>query len=199
MIDEQTSDEVTFQEFAMEKRLKAIAFQFVKLYERWSEDRQAAAAQGADMTELVRLFTEQVESFRELEPEVRKHLAASIHNATLSAAEKIGSVIGKEATYATEQIARELLDVTRRTEQTLTRYETEIIMTQWKVIGIGAFTTIVTCLLLVWLLIPRPTLPLTSSQIMNLRSGQLTNKVWPKLSKKEQQHWLDLAFSPESQ
>jgi hypothetical protein len=69
-------------------------------------------------------------------------------------------------------------------------------MTQWKVIGIGAFTTIVTCLLLVWLIIPKPTLPLTNSQIMNLHSGQLTNKVWPKLSKKEQQHWLDLAFSP---
>jgi hypothetical protein len=33
------------------------------LYERWSEDRQAAAAQGADMAELVRLFTLQVESF----------------------------------------------------------------------------------------------------------------------------------------
>jgi hypothetical protein len=30
-------DEVTFQEFTMEKRLKAIAFQFVKLYERWSK------------------------------------------------------------------------------------------------------------------------------------------------------------------
>jgi hypothetical protein len=59
----------------------------------------------------------------------------SIQNATLDAAEKMGSIIGKEAAYAIEQIARELLDVTRRTEQTLTRYETEIIMTQWKVIN----------------------------------------------------------------
>jgi hypothetical protein len=62
------------------------------------------------------------------------------------------------------------------------------------VMGVSAFATIVTCLLLVWLIIPKPTLPLTSSQIMNLRSGQLTN--WPKLSKKEQQHWIELGFSP---
>jgi hypothetical protein len=37
------------------------------LYERWSEDRQAAA-QRTDMAELVRFFTLQVESFKELEP-----------------------------------------------------------------------------------------------------------------------------------
>lgn len=187
------NDSETHPELAMEDRLKAIAYQFIALYDRWSEDRQVAAKQGAQVEELVALFTEQVQSFKELEPKVRRHLAKSIENATFEAAERIGEIIGREATRATDQIAGHLLEVTKRTEQTLMRYETETMMTQWKVICISTLTTIVTCLLLVWLLIPRPTLPLTSNQIEDLASGHLLGKVWSKLSKQEKDHLLKLA------
>jgi hypothetical protein len=69
----------------------------------------------------------------------------------------------------------------------LTQYEGEIIATQWKVISISVFTTIVTCLLLVWLLIPKPTFPF--KQIKYLNSGMMMELFWPKLSKKEQHGW----------
>lgn len=186
------SDTETKQELTMEDRLKAIAYQFITLYERWSEDRQSAAKQGADTAELVKLFTEQVNSFKELEPKVRQHLAVSIQDATSNAAEKIGEVIGKEAIRTTDLIAQQLSQVVNRTENTLTQYEGEIIATQWKVIGITVVTTIATCLLLVWLLIPKPTLPLTSEQVKYLNSGIMLESVWPKLSKSEQQHLVAL-------
>jgi hypothetical protein len=133
-----------------------------------------------------------VESFKELEPKVRQSIAAN-QNTISSAAEKIGEIVGKEASHATEQIARQLAEATQKTERALAQYEGEIIATQWKVIGISVFTTIITCLLLVWLLIPKPTLPLTKRQIDTLYNGQLLNLMWPKLSKEEQKRWRQLA------
>lgn len=180
-------------ELTMEDRLKAIAYQFIALYERWSEDRQVAAKQGADTAELVKLFAEQVKNFKELEPKVRQHLAASIQNATTTAAEKIGETIGKEASRATEQVTRQLANATERTERTLNQYEREIVTSQWKIIGIAVITTVVTCLLALWWIIPKPTLPLSDRQLKYATDGILMEQVWPKLSKQEQAHWLKLA------
>lgn len=191
------SDNETLQELTMEDRLKAIAYQFIALYERWSEDRQLAAKQGADTAELVKLFTEQVKNFKTLEPNVREQIRVSIQNAISSSAKTIGEEIGKEANRATENTVRQLANATEKTEQTLRHYQSEVITTQWKVIGISVFTTIVTCLLLVWLLIPKPTLPLTDAQVKDLYSGQAMDAVWPQLSKQEQQHWLALANQAE--
>jgi hypothetical protein len=183
----------TEQELSIEYRLKAIAYQFIALYERWSEDRQVAAKQGADTAELVKQFSEQVKSFKELEPKVRREFVASIQSATSSAFEKIGETIGKEATRATEQVTNQLTKVTEKAERTLTKYESELIANLWKIIGATVVSSIVASFLIVWLLIPRPTLPLTDNQIKDLRGGQLMDLVWPKLSKQEQQHWHQLA------
>ena len=186
------NDSETLPDLTMENRLKAIAYQFIALYERWSEDRQLAVKQGADTAELVKLFTEQVKSFKELEPNVRKSLAASIQRETDSAAEKIGKTLSEAATRSTEAVAYELATVTEKTKRTLMAYESEVVATQWKVIGISFFTTIVTSLLLVWWLIPRPTLPLDHQQLKQLEVGMMTELVWPKLSKQEKNHWLKL-------
>lgn len=181
------------EELTMEDRLKAVVYQFIALYERWSEDRQLAAKQGSDTAALIKIFIEQVKNFKELEPKVRQHLAESIQTATSRAAEKIGEGIGKEAVRATEEIARQLAQASEKAECTLMRYENEMKNTQWKIIGSTIFTAIATSLLIVWLLMSTPTLPLTKAQLGDLRSGQLMHEVWPKLSKKEQQHWVTLA------
>jgi len=180
-------------EMGIEDRLKAIAYQFITLYERWSEDRQAAAKQGADTAELIQLFTEQVKGFKELEPKVRQQILESIQNAAAGVAKTVAEATTKEATRATEAITQQLASATQQAENTLNHYQADVIANQWKMIGITAITTIITCLLLVWLLIPKPTLPLTNDQIKDLRSGQLMALVWPKLTKKEQAHWLKLA------
>jgi hypothetical protein len=117
----------------------------------------------------------------------------SIQQATSNAAQKIGEEIGQGAVRATEQIARQLGNITEQAERTLIRYEGEVMATQWKVIGTTVVSCILASVLIVWLLIPHPCVPLTDGQIKDLRSGQLMALVWPKLSKKEQQHWLELA------
>jgi hypothetical protein len=72
-------------------------------------------------------------------------------------------------------------------------YQADVVANQWKIIGVTAVTTIITCLLLVWLLIPKPTLPLSNEQLKYLNSGVMMELVWPKLTEKEQTYWLKLA------
>lgn len=187
------SNDVTTRELTQEDRLKAIAYQFIALYERWAEDRQLAAKQGADTTELIQLFTEQVKNFKELEPHVRQQLLVSIQNIISGATKKIGEEIGKEANRATEHVTQQLTHTVQCAQQTLDTYQREVVTTQWKIIAISALTTVATCFLLVWLLIPRPALPLTDDQIKDMYGGKLMALVWPKLTKSEQQHWLQLA------
>lgn len=186
------SDDV-MQEMTQEERLKAILYQFITLYERWAEDRQAAAKQGADTTQLVNIFIEQVKRFKELEPQVRQQILTSIQNTTTSAVKTISEEIGKEATRAVESTARQLTNSVEQTQRTLGAYQQEVVTTQWKVILTTAVTTIATCLLLVWLLMPKPTLPLTDDQIKDMYGGKLMTLVWPKLSEKERKHWKALA------
>jgi len=190
------NDNETLSDLSGEDRLKAIVYQFVALYERWSEDRQAFVQQNFDAAELVRIFTQQVKNFEELEPTVREHLTLSIRNATVNATREISEKIGKEATSATEKSAQRLMQVTDVAERTLRHYQSEIIASQWKIILISVVTAITCSLLVVWLLVkilmPAPILPLSNKQIEYLNSGMMMEKVWPKLSKKEQEQWREL-------
>jgi ElaB/YqjD/DUF883 family membrane-anchored ribosome-binding protein len=176
-----------------EDRLKAVLYQFIKLYERWSEDRQVAARQGADMAELAAEFSAQVKLFKSLEPKVREKIVTSIETASANIANNVGEAVGKEAAKAVEDTIQQLNESVEQAQYVLNRYEKEVATNQWKVIGVSALVTIATCLLLVRFLIPQPTLPLTNFQAQMLSNGIEMYKVWPKLTKEEQDHWQTLS------
>jgi ElaB/YqjD/DUF883 family membrane-anchored ribosome-binding protein len=174
----------------LEDRLKAIAYQFVALYERWSEDRQLAAKQGADTAELVQLLRQQVDAFGQLEPAVRARVAQSIHQAASESIQSVREGVEQQTREAVSQSAERLTVSIQAAERTLMTYQQVTRHHHWQVIGVAVASTITTSLLLVWLLVPRPTLPLSAEQVSALQIGTLVEKVWPDLSKKEQQRWL---------
>lgn len=179
-------------ELNLDDRLKAIAYQFVKLYERWSEDRQVAAKQGAELSELVTTFTQQVDHFMRLEGQVRQQLVNTIQTTSQGAVKTLSEVMSREARQALDKTTSSLEAKVHQASQVLSAYESEVVTTQWKVIAATVITTVATCLLAVWLLIPAPTLALTQTQVKELYGGQIMNQVWPKLTKKERRHWLAL-------
>ena len=67
-------DDKTTVEISVEDRLKAIVYQFILLHDRWSEERQVAAKQGADMADLLKLFDYQIKNFKTLESKVRQEI-----------------------------------------------------------------------------------------------------------------------------
>ncbi len=185
------ADEPTQPPLSGDDRLTAVAYQLVALYERWSEDRQVAAKQGAETAELVRLFTEQVKGFEQLEPTVRRQLVESIRQATIGVAKTVTETTTKAATQASTEITQRLDQSVQRAERVLAQYRREVVTTQWKVIGVACVMTLLTTLLFVWLFLPQPTLPLNAKQIKLLQLGQEVDHVWPALTKDEQKRLLD--------
>lgn len=174
-------------------RIEAVLYQYVNLYERWSEDRQAAAKQSAEITKLIQTFTEQVQKFKTLEQHVKHEIKESIRNAAVSIEKHIGEEIVKVAADKTSVASEQLQSSARQAALMLDTYKREVIATRWHAVLISSFTTIITCLLLVWLIIPSPTLPLTNQQINILNEGRLLQLIWPKLTDEEQKHWKQIA------
>ena len=192
------SDE-TAQEMTQEERLTAIAYQFVQLYERWSEDRQIAAKLGADIAELVRLFTEQVENFEALETNVRETLIASIQRAMTASAKTVGDEIRQAATRTLEEVNTRLLTTVAKAERTIADTRQYVKSTFWVAIAGWIALPIITSLLIVWLLMPKPTLPLSNDQLNTLNDGHTVDWIWSKLSKKEQNSILKLSDDAQKQ
>lgn len=170
-------------------RLKAILYQFIQLYERWSEDRQVAAKQGADTAQLVAIFTQQVKKFKDLEPEVRKELIFNIEDAIRNAAGSMSRSLGEQALNATKDASIQLSNTVSRAKETLESYRIEFKYTHWKIIAASCLTTVATCALLVWLVIPKPISPMTDEQFSTYLNGIEYQGFWPKLNHK-QQAWL---------
>lgn len=181
------------QKLTSQEHLEAILFQFVKLYERFSEDRQVGVKQSSDTAKLVSSFMDQVNRFETLTPAVCDALSTSIKKIIGNAAHEVSQEINSAAFRATENIAQKLKSAASDTEQTLLRANSEAKHHFLKTILISAGSAIASSLLIVWLLLPAQTLPLTKNQLSELRTGQVFDHVWPKLTKKQQANFLKLA------
>ena len=145
----------TVQEMTQEERLTAIAYQFVQLYERWSEDRQVAAKQGADIAEFVKLFAEQVENFEALETNVRKTLITSIQGAMTQSAKAVGDEIRRAANQTLEEVNQRLLMTVGRAEKAIDDTQRHAQSISWFAVMGLLVLPIITSLLIVWLLVRR--------------------------------------------
>lgn len=181
------------QALTLEERLKAIAYQFVMLYERWSEDRQAAVKQSADLADLIKVFATQVKNLKALEPNVRQQIMASIQHAAAGVAKVIGEETSKAANRELESTAGLLANTVSQAQRTLNAYEQTVASSQFKFFAITVATALFMGLLTVWLLIPKPQLALTDAQMSIYQEGKIMNKFWDKLSKKEQNRLLKIA------
>jgi predicted PurR-regulated permease PerM len=139
------------------------------------------------------MFSDEITGLKDLEPIVRDQLVSSISNATRRAAESIGKVLNQEANATVNKAADKLMDSVRAAQNSLSSYQSELTSNWWFWAGLSFMTSLLTSLVLVAFLMPKPTLPLIDQQIRWLHNGQTMEIIWPKLSKKEQQHWQALA------
>lgn len=180
------------------QRLESVLFQFVQLYERWSEDRQVVAKLANSIKELGDVLIQQMQRFGELEPQVRRKIEESISIAS----NQVGRVIAEEANKCALNQVKHTVDqleaTVERARKAIVTYEREVVSMHWKVIIGSVITTVLTCVLLVWLVIPEPAIPLTKNQVKLLTNGELFDVVWPKLTKKEQERWHQILKKAQS-
>lgn len=174
------------QTLTQEERLQALVYKFLQLYDRLSEERLMAAKQNAEIAEVVNALTEQVKHFEALEGKVRQEIAVNIRQAAAKAAQTVGKELQEVATPSMEEAKKRLIAAAERAEQVIQQTQRDAKSMVWfSILGLFALPIIVS-LLTVWLLIPKPTYPLTDRQLTLLTTGYQISQIWDKLSKKEQ-------------
>jgi DNA-binding ferritin-like protein (Dps family) len=177
------------------EHLESLLYQFVNLYERWSEDRQVAAKQGADIAKFIEAFKEEVERFETLEEEVREDIKTQIHTEAKNMAVYMGRTVVDAASKEMEPTVKRLQKTVDEAENTLSRYQGESRWMHWAMIGLMAVTSILTSLIVALWVMPKPMLPLSKDELSTYQSGEVLESVWPKLTSKQKQWFLDLAKS----
>lgn len=183
---EEESQEITLTQ---QEQMKAILYQFIKLYDRWAEDRQVAAKQGADIEEVIDEFAQEVERFSNIENAVIAKLKEGLSQTTVSISAMVHDAVSHSVNKAIDESTYKIRDSVRQAENLFSEYQSTLNWSHWKTIAITSITSIVASLLAVWWFMPRPTTPLTDAQIKTYRAGQVFEAFWPKLSER-QQTWL---------
>ena len=177
----------------LDDRLKGIAYQFLKLYERWAEDRQVLNKNMVVFEEMLKIFTYQIKEFEKLETKANHQILISAEKAAKHVCSEIGAMVGKSLTKEVNTSTVELKNTVNETTSLLKQYQTEVKNNLFLIIGATIIGAVATSLFVVWLFVPAPKLPLTDDQLNTYYNGQFFNEFWFKLSKKEQNNLKKLA------
>jgi len=181
--------EETKKSLSIEDHQKALLFQFVTLYERWSEDRQVAAKQGYDLERQLKQFSEEVRRFSSLEEAVIVKLRKSLNETTHTLSEKVNAATA-EALNTTLGSSLNRMEHASRTVATLLAEHQQIRrLRQVKTLATNSLCSLLVSGLMLWFFMPQPTLPLTQEDMNTYLIGKRFARIWPTLSKEKQQ-WL---------
>ena len=182
--------EETKKSLSIEDHQKALLFQFVTLYERWSEDRQVAAKQGYDLERQLKQFSEEVRRFSSLEEAVIVKLRKSLNETTHTLSEKVNAATA-EALNTTLGSSLNRMEHASRTVATLLAEHQQIRrLRQVKTLATNSLCSLLVSGLMLWFFMPQPTLPLTQEDMNTYLIGKRFARIWPTLSKEKQQWFL---------
>lgn len=185
-MSDETEDELTSEE-----RLKGLLYQYVSLYERWSEDRQVAAKRAADHADLLRQFSAQVVQFKTLAPEVRNDLKKSLNQELIQAIARVSDPLKAHAAQTmgtfVKDLGQSVFDAREALRYCQATYTREVARRQWKILGAVLVGCVAISALAMHLLVPPA---LTERQLDLLYKGEVAEKVFWQFNDQERAHWL---------
>jgi membrane protein YqaA with SNARE-associated domain len=87
-----------------------------------------------------------------------------------------------------------MAQVCKSTESAIAAFLAEKKQSSWKIIVVAMIGSVLSSLLSVWFVLPKPTLSLTSEQMTYLQEGQMLMQIWPKLTKKEKDRLKSVSY-----
>jgi hypothetical protein len=213
-----TSDTISIQadDYDLTRRLKATLLQYVKLYERWSEDRQEWTKALTKVEEVNDRFEASVDKFGEVDEKFRKALRDFIRQETQDAAQSIADSLkdsvnelkesiskavktvkedireatSEEVKNATMQLTQAVNQAEARVNKIVNAYQKDLSLQFWSTIAVSLIVSLVSSMAIMMITFHRvkPTLPLTANQIKYLDAGISFSNIWPKLTKAERDH-----------
>lgn len=181
-----------------EDRLKAVFYQFVKLYERWSEDRQLLAKLLAEVSDNVKTFEQQIHQFERIDPAFRKKLLELMRDESARMAQTVGEQVNAtvQATTTTQValVTEPLKASVASACQALENQKQSMTLMNVKFVLILLVGSLLSGLAGAYVMEASKSQPptLTRGQQVTLQAGEFVQRLWPKLSKKEQQRLIAL-------
>jgi len=181
--------EKTERALSMEEHQQALLFQFVALYERWSEDRQVAAKQAYDLTKQLEQFSEEVGRFSRIEEVVIGKLKQSLHETVVDLSEKVGGATFEALNSALGSCVTRMDGAAKAVETILAGHQEIRWLSQVKTFVLNVLCSLVVSGLVVWFFMPKPTLPLMKHDMDTYRVGEKFSLLWSTLPKEKKQ-WI---------
>lgn len=212
------------EDYELTRRLKATLLQYVKLYERWSEDRQEWTRKLVEVEESYLRFDTAVNKFEEVDKNFRaslkafiltesQHAASNVKASLQEVAEDVKQSIHEAAKTAREEIRGAAMAETKKTvtdlnyavdkaknklEDAISAYHQEISGQFWRTAMVATLASVVASaimLMIVFKAMPKPMLPISGQQLEQLHLGHSLSAVWPKLTKAEKERLKKLGVS----
>lgn len=192
-----TVNETTKRQLSIEEHQQALLFQFIALYERWSEDRQVAAKQGYDLAKQLEQFTEEVQWFSSIEEAVLVKLKKSLNETVVALSEKVNHATADALNKTLGSCVQRMDEAARKTETILAANQEIGWLRYIKTLAVNVLCSLVVSSFVVWFFMPKPTLPLTKQDMDVYRMGEKFSLLWSTLSKEKRQLILSAAKDKE--
>jgi hypothetical protein len=182
-----TMSKQTKPQLNSEDQQQALLFQFVALYERWSEDRQVAAKQGYDLAKLLEQFSQEVERFSVIEEAVIVKLRKSLNETVVNLSEKVNGATTDVLNNTLGSCVNRMDRAAKSVEVILSGNKEIKWLRYLKVLALNVVCSLVASGFVVWLFMPQPTLPLTADDMTTYLAGKKILALWATLPKEKQQ------------
>lgn len=170
-----------------QEALETVLYKFLSLHDAIDKQRLTLERQNEDLTVLIQAFTEEVQKYQQLDTAIRRQIAMSIQAATKNLGNHLGEEAKKAMFTAVNDIACQLNHAADKTHQVLKEAQEQAQDNVWKRLLWTVLCSVLASLACVWLLMPKPTLPLTKAELELYQLGNTVNRLMANLTEREQQ------------
>lgn len=192
MVEKIEKAENTEEAKEAKKELEETYRKFLRLYERFAEDRVTITKQGETLGKIIEELQAESSMATEFKHHVRSDLKEmiedTVHNVFRSCCEELD----RSVTCGVNSSIKKFQAAVEESTAVLEDYKNSKEINTWVIcVGCFVFAIVLSVILVKWIM-PMPIIPLTDSQFQTYESGQELEKFWSKIPKKEQQHLRDI-------
>ena len=165
---------------------------FLRLYERFAEDRLTVTKQGEALGKIIEQLQAESSMATEFKHHIRDGLKEIIDNATQNMKQHCSKEVTDAIAAEINNSIKELRAAIDKSVVILNDYETARPFGYW-MFHLGALAAVLIFgMIFVKLLMPTPLLPLTDTQFQTCMNGQKLESFWSKISKVRREYLLDI-------
>lgn len=186
------SEVITIENEKVDK-LEAMLFQLIQLHDRYAQEHQLLSNEREEFIKLSELLANQVKEIGKPELAFHKTIQDSMLTLIDKSTDKMAESFIQKGQNSTEKFVNKIEQYCNRLEPILDKSHHEKNRFSWRGTLLTVVSSVITTFLIMWLILPKQTLPLTGEQLNYLRDGQMLAKIWPNLSDAEKSHLKNIA------